>query len=106
MHIDNIISEAKNGVEQLAKNIFGEFLVQAEEDFIDFANETKSSLENWANAAANGQLSKEELAFLIKMRADLAEMHSLTALGIAHSKLEKFRRGVISLLVRAVMSAI
>lgn len=106
MSIEAIIDNAREGIEQLAKNLFQEFILQAEQDFDDFALDTKTKLEIWANAAANGQLSKDELAFLIKMRIDVTEMHALTGLGIAQAKLEKFRKGVISLLVKSVMAAV
>lgn len=105
MNIDAILKEVKGSIAELAKNTVGDFVDQATSDFGDFARETKVKLESWAQAAANGQLSRDELALLIEMRTANLELHALTALGLAQVRLERFRKGVISLLVRSIFKA-
>lgn len=106
MTIDEIIDAAKDPILELAKNTVSDFVDQAKDDFADFTEDSKEVLENWANAAGQGLLSKAELTFLLRMRADLAEMHALTAAGIGKTKLENFRKGMISVLVRTIMTLV
>jgi len=55
---------------------------------------------------AKGELTPQEFKFLTKMEVDLAEFHILTAMGIAQTRLERFRQGLISLIIKSVFAAI
>ena len=98
--------ELKEAIAELAVKTVGDFVDQAQQDFSDFVADTKEKLAAWTKAAAEGLLSKDEFTMLVRMRAANAEMHALPALGIGQTRLERFRQGVISILVLAVSKSI
>ena len=106
MNIDAILDDLGDSIVELARNTVGDYVDQARSDFGDFVDNTRAKLQLWAEAAAHGQLSRDELALLLRMRAANTELHALTALGLAQIRLERFRKGVISLLVRSIFNAI
>ena len=62
----------------------------------------KGDLERWTQMVADGELSIEDMEFLLAGRKELAEMTALSRLGIARIELDKFKDGIISLVVNTV----
>ncbi len=106
MKIDDIIDELRKGILDLAKNTVEEFVQHAKDDFEDFISATRDDVERWTIALAEGKLTADEFRFLLKMRADLAEMHALTSVGIAATRLKRFRDGMISLIIKTIFAAL
>ncbi|MEM7439395.1 MAG: hypothetical protein AAF393_07340 [Pseudomonadota bacterium] len=103
---DSFEDSLKAGVRQLSKATFGEVLSQAENDADRFVKETGERLRRWGNALANGLLTKDEFEDLVAGRKDLAKMHALKSLGKSQAALERFRTGLISLVINSAFDAI
>lgn len=103
MNIAEIIEEVRVGLIDLARNTAGEFVDQATQDGAALLENSKENLARWTEALAEGKLTPSEFAYLVKMQIDLAELHALTGVGLAQTKIERFRKGLISLVVNAVL---
>ena len=106
MDFEKIFSTIKDGVAELAKNTVGDFADQAKSDADDFLTESRENLKRWTQAASEGKLTKPEYEFLLQMQVSVGKMHALKAAGVGIQRLNRFREGVISLVIKSVFSAI
>ena len=95
-----------DGVEVLAKNTFKDFVSEAKEDTEAFWEDSEETFKRWVDALVTGKLTKDEFEFLVGMRADLAKMHALTAVGVSATRIERFRTGVISLFTKSIFDTL
>ena len=96
---DDFWNAVRDGVVNIAKGDLKDFLKQAKDDGDQFLTSVKNDLETWTKQLADGDLSKDEFEFLVRGKADLAEMHALTQAGIAAIRVQKFRDAVIDLAI-------
>jgi hypothetical protein len=89
----------RGGVVDMAKGDLKQYLQQGKADADQFLQSTQDDLKSWTKALANGDLSKDEFEFLLRGKADLAEMHALTQAGIAAVQVQKFRDALIDLVI-------
>ncbi len=106
MNFDTFVDAVKSGIPELAKNTVKDFAADAEQDFQTFLESSKDDLRRWTDALADGKLTGDEFGFLVKMRLDLAKMHALTATGIAQARVDRFRKGVTSLVVKSALAVL
>ncbi len=103
---EDFVATVRSGVTELAKNTLGGALDQAKADAESFLETAKPKLRRWADALANGQITREEFEFLVGTQRDLASLHAITALGMIKTRVERFRTGLISLVVNSAFGAI
>jgi hypothetical protein len=72
----------------------------------DFALQTKEDLIKWSKMLKDGELSPEELEFLLKAKKDLAEMEALKQRGLAQAKLDKLKLAIIDTVAGSVKKVI
>jgi hypothetical protein len=96
---DEFLAALDEGAKGLAKDIFNGFEDQASEDARTFARKTETDLKRWAQQLALKQIDKEEFGDFIKAKQAVMEIQALTQAGITQIKLEKFRKGLIDLVV-------
>jgi hypothetical protein len=100
---DGFLREIVSGAEDLARTTLTEAVAQAREDTEDFLRETESDLRRWTQELAAQELSQAEFEDLVKGEADLARLHALTEAGIALARLDRFRDGLINLVVNTAI---
>ena len=103
---DDFGQTVRLGLKDLAQNSLGGGLEQAQADAEAFLTAARPKLARWADALASGALTLEEFEFLVQSQRDLAKLHALTAIGLAVTRLERFRTGLISLVVNAALKTI
>lgn len=92
----NEFSEAVlNDAKELAKDIFNGFEDQAVEIAQIFLEKTKTDMERWSRLLADQKLTQQDFGDLVAARKAVAEMQALTISGIALTKAERFRSGLI-----------
>ncbi len=96
---DDFLEALKAGAKELAKNIFDGFEAEAIEDTSAFLEKTKQDLQRWTKLLAQGSLSEQDFTDLVQAKKALAEIHALRQKGIALTKLERFRSGLINLVI-------
>ena len=92
----------KTGVVDLAKGTVSNYLSQATQEGQNALDEMKTDLEAWAKAIATGDMGIEDLKFLIAGRKEITEMKGLEQLGIAQIQLDKFKNGIVDLIVNRI----
>src|SRR2546429_9056761 len=96
---DDFQSGVINGAKDLAGTALKDFVTQAESDARDFMSEAQIKLQRWTGMLAEGKLTKLEFTALVDSQKGLAALNSLTHLGIATARLQRFRDGLIELVI-------
>lgn len=96
---NGFVSDVAKGGKALGKDLFKELQTQATKDTKAFLAASKVNLRKWTKQLADGDLSKAEFQDLVRGEKDLAKLHALTEAGIAATKLERFRSGLITLVI-------
>lgn len=103
---EDFVDAVEDGLKTLAKNTVQETLDQAETDAKAFVKESEESLRRWGDALAQGKITKDDFEYLVGGQKDLGKMHALKAAGVAQARLERFRTGLISLIVSSAFDVV
>ena len=64
-----------------------------------FMDNIKADLERWSQLLASGALSKDDFAWLVQGKKDLAELEALEQAGLALARLDQFRTDLVYLVI-------
>jgi len=96
---DDFTKAVKNGSGDLAKEIFGGLGKEARKDTKAFLEKTEQDMQRWTKLLSAGELTEQDFSDLVEAKQALAEIHELTQKGVALTKRERFRKGLIKLVV-------
>ncbi len=96
---DDFTDAVLTGAKDLAKKTIEGFEDQAGSDAKAFLDKMKSDLLRWAQQRAENKITDQDFTDFVQGKKALAEIHALTQAGIAAIKLERFRTGLIKLVV-------
>lgn len=96
---DDFTKAVKNGSAVLAKEIFGELGKEARKDTGAFLEKTEQDMQRWTKQLSEGELTKQDFSDLVEAKEALAEIQGLTRNGVALTKRERFRKGLIKLVI-------
>lgn len=91
------------GISTIAQEIVKDYVRQATKEGHKALTALKSSLKRWSEQVERGELSKEDLEFLLQGRKELTEMKVLQQLGIAKVQLDKFKNAITGLIVSTLI---
>ncbi len=100
---DQFMEAVRDGAKQLAKELFDDFEKEAGEDARAFVEKMRNDLQRWTKMLAEGELTREEFTDLVEAKKALAEIHALRQKGIALARLERFRTGLVDVVVGAAV---
>jgi hypothetical protein len=103
---DEFLAQLQTGVGALARNTVGDAVDQARADALSFVARSEAKLKRWADLLAAGAITREEFEHLVKGQSQLATLVALTALGLAATRLERFRKGLINLVIESAFKAV
>src|SRR5262245_62528721 len=69
-----------------------------------FVDQTKADLVRWAQLLASGALSKDDFAWLLQGKKDLAQLEALEEAGLALARLDQLRSDLVNLVVDTAFS--
>lgn len=98
-----LFATLKLGVATIARETVADYARQATREGHKALTGLKTDLKKWAEAAARGELSEEDLAHLLKGRQELTEMEGLKQLGIGTIQLDKFKNSVVNLVLDKIV---
>ena len=87
------------GAEALAKRSLKDLVNEATADSKAFLEKSADDMQRWAGLLAAKQLTKQDFTDLVQAKKAVAEMHALTRAGLALSAIERFRTGLINLVI-------
>ncbi len=96
---DAFIDAVLEGAKVLAKDSLHGYQSQAAKDAKAFLKKAEADLKRWTKLLASGELTEQDFRDLVQAKEALAEIHALTQAGIALAELERFRSGLIELVV-------
>ena len=96
---DDFAKALEEGVGKLAKELFEGSEAEAFADMKAFLDKSKNDLERWTTLLAVGKITGQDFSDLVQAKKALAELHALTQAGVVLIKLERFRTGLINLVV-------
>lgn len=96
---DDFVKKILEGAKELAKEVFDGFEDQAKEDAKAFVKKVEIDLRRWTKLLADKKITEQDFGDLVQAKKALAEIHALTQVGIALTKLERFRSGLINLAI-------
>jgi hypothetical protein len=96
---DDFLDLVMSGVADLARDTLGDVPEAATGDASDFLDFARSQLEEMTADLEAGELTPDEFVELAQNLKDLAKLVALSRLGIVKTSLERFRAGLIDLVV-------
>jgi hypothetical protein len=96
---DDFVNGVLDGAKGLAKDLFDGFENDAKSDAQAFVKKAKADLQRWTELLAAQQITERDFSDLVHAKKALAELHALTVAGVALTRLERFRSGLIDLVI-------
>jgi hypothetical protein len=84
---------------ELAEQQWTAYRDAAIEDGTAFVDKAKADLERWSQLLASGALSKDDFAWLVQGKKDLAQLEALEQAGLSLAHLEEFRNALVGLVI-------
>ncbi len=103
---DAFLETLKAGVVDLAGETIEGYVDQALDDVSSFAHGAREDLEEWAAALDRGDLSEVDFKDLMAAQRAVIQMKALTQEGIAIANLQRFREGLMDLVVNTAMKTL
>jgi len=89
----------EDGIRELAIDTFGGFSFEVVQDSRKFFDIIMEDIERWSEQMQSGELTKEDVEWLLKAKKDLFEMQVLKQKGIAQIKIDEFKEKALHLMV-------
>lgn len=99
MDLTNFFEELKQESVALAKQYFGDNYTQAQQQMSIYIESSKIKIQEWSIAAAQGELSWDELKSLLKGEKDLLHINTLQQIGSAQIDLENLKETFIDSII-------
>jgi hypothetical protein len=96
---EDFLDQVKTGTRDLALELFTEYQETAIKESEAFFAAAKADLERWAKLLVAGELTREDFEWLVKGKKDLLDLHALKQAGLARVRIDKFRNGVLRLVI-------
>ncbi|KAA6438436.1 hypothetical protein FEM33_17265 [Dyadobacter flavalbus] len=103
---NQLYDSLKSGVETVAKESLNSYVSQATKDGKNALQDIKTNLQRWAVEVETGALTKEDLQFLLQEETALDELTSLKEAGLAAVQIDKFRNGLINMIISTVTGSV
>jgi hypothetical protein len=100
---DDFTQALINGTRVLAKQLLHEF-EDAVADTKEFLEKRGKDLRRWTQLLARKQLTQQEFVDLLEAQKDLFELHLLRQRVVLLAKLERFRKGLLDLVVNTAFN--
>lgn len=84
---------------------FKDYSQEALKDGKAFVERARKDLERWLVLRSQGQLTDDDLVWLIKSKKDLAELQALKQAGVSVTRLEGFKHDLITLAINTATAA-
>jgi hypothetical protein len=96
---EEFIEAVLKGSIELAQPLFDALKENVESDTIAFLEKTRVDLVRWTTLLADGKITERDFSDFVHAKQALAEIHALTAAGVTLTQLERFRSGLIDLVI-------
>jgi hypothetical protein len=106
MNNDKVIENIKEELKVVFFNSYEDIKSQLEKDFDTFFEISKSKLERWMILFSTGDITKEELEWLLKSQLDIVVLKTLQANGLSKIRLNTIKKNIVKIILKVIMDVI
>jgi hypothetical protein len=100
---DTFFTSLTARIGKLLAGAAGHHVKDAQRDAKAFVEAARADFERWMALTAAGQLTPEDVAWLVQGKQELAQLLALKRVGLAEVELVKLRHAVVQVAVEAVV---
>lgn len=101
-----VFDTLKDGVTDLATTTAHNYLNAAKADGIKLVESLKTDIKTWGEQFVAGELTENDVKFLVMAKKDLIEMNALKQAGLSLVKVDQFKKGLLELIVKTLTGLI
>lgn len=106
MNHNKLIEELKSKSKTIISNSYKSNKSELEKDLNTFLETSKEKLERWMILFSTGDLTEEELEWLLKSQLDLMTLQALQTTGISKIKLNAIKNNIIKTIFKVIIDMI
>lgn len=106
MNNEQLIEELKSKLKAIITKSYKDNKAELEKDLNAFLETSKEKLERWTILFASGNLTEEELEWLLKSQLDLVALQALQSTGISKIKLNTLKNNIIKIIFKVIIDVI
>lgn len=106
MNNDPLIEELKSKLKTIITESYKDNKSELEKDLNAFLQTSKEKLERWMILFSTGNLTEDELEWLLKSQFDLMTLQTLQATGISKIKLNALKNNIIKMIFKVILDMI
>lgn len=106
MNKDQLIEDLKNKLKIIITESYKDNKSELEKDLNAFLENSKEKLERWILLFASGDLTEEELQWLLKSQLNLMTLQGLQTAGISKIKLNSIKNNIIKMIFKVIIDLI
>lgn len=102
LDFETLFKSLKTEVVSFAKNTLEESFKEAKADGIDALNGMKTNVKKWSLQVTNKEMSIDDFKFLMETQKEEMEMVALKEAGLKEIELDKFKNGIVGIVVNKI----
>ncbi|PIF30744.1 hypothetical protein CLU81_1191 [Flavobacterium sp. 9] len=106
MDNDKFIGELKSKLKTIITNSYKDLKPELEKDLNAFLETSREKLERWFTLSASGDITEEELEWLIKSQLDLVTLQTLQTAGISKIRLNTLKNNIAKIIFKVIIELI
>lgn len=106
MENEKLLEDLKQQVKTIITKSYKDNKSELEKDLNAFLETSKEKLERWIFLFSIGDLTKEELEWLLKSQLDLVTLQALQATGISKIKLNAIKNNILKMIFKVIVDMI
>ncbi|UPZ17765.1 hypothetical protein [Flavobacterium humidisoli] len=106
MDNDKLLKELESKLKTLITENYKEIKPQLEKYLNTFLEKSKTKLERWLFLFSSGDLTEEELEWLLKSQLDLMSLQRLQTAGISKIKLNTIKNNILKIIFNVIIELI
>ena len=106
LNFDDFFKTLLGNLKDFVEGNWKDYKAAALKDGKAFLTKAKKDIRRWTELVADGKLTPDEFGFLLAGKKDVAELEALKQAGLTAVRLNKFRNGLLQVVMDTVLAAI
>jgi hypothetical protein len=106
IHFNDFLNTLKKSLGELAKEYGRQYKDAIIKDGTDFVLQTQAKLDEWLQMVVKGQLTKDDLDYLLEGQKDLMQMEALKNAGLALAQKDKLQKAILETIAGSILKMV
>ncbi|MEP6803576.1 MAG: hypothetical protein ABI892_03560 [Flavobacterium sp.] len=106
MNNDRLLQDLKSKLKTIITKSYKDIQPELEKDLNAFLETSREKLERWIFLFSTGDITEEELEWLLKSQLDLVTLQALQTTGISKIKLNALKNNILKTLFKIILELI